>query len=75
LVGIVPAAAGKFACVVNDPDEAEVLLIVGDGLIQPGTGELIEKYRGAKRILFLSASTGGVSALLGCEHWCPFGRA
>jgi hypothetical protein len=60
---------------VHDPDKAEVLLIVGDGLIQPGMGDLIEKYRGIKRILFLSASTGGVSALLGCEHWCPFGRA
>jgi hypothetical protein len=75
LVGIPQAAGGKFDYVVNDADAAEVILIVGDGLIQPGTGELIKKYRGLKRILFLSPSTGGVSALLGCEHWCPFGRA
>ena len=71
---MLPMARGKFDHVVNDPDEADVLLIVGDGLIQPGTGELIEKYKGVKRILFLSPSTGGVSALLGCEHWCPFGK-
>jgi hypothetical protein len=75
LFGMLPAAEEKFDQVVHDPDKAEVLLIVGDGLIQPGMGDLIEKYRGIKRILFLSASTGGVSALLGCEHWCPFGRA
>jgi hypothetical protein len=75
LVGMLPAAMGKFDHVVNDPKDADILLIVGDGMIQPGTGELIKKYRGAKRILFLAPSTGGVSALLGCEHWCPFGRA
>jgi hypothetical protein len=75
LIGMLPLARGKFDHVVNDPDEAYVLLIVGDGLIQPGTGELIEKYKGVKRILFLSPSTGGVSALLGCEHWCPFGKS
>ena len=74
LIGMLPMARGKFDHVVNDPDEADVLLIVGDGLIQPGTGELVEKYKGVKRILFLSPSTGGVSALLGCEHWCPFGK-
>ena len=75
LVGIMPVAAGKFDHVVNDAGAADIIVIVGDGLIQPGTGELIEKYRGLKRVLFLSPSTGGVSALLGCEHWCPFGRA
>ncbi|MDD1708356.1 MAG: hypothetical protein LUQ33_04200 [Methanoregulaceae archaeon] len=75
LIGIPPAACGKFDHVVNDADAADIILIVGDGLIQPGTGELIEKYRGLKQFLFLSPSTGGASALLGCEHWCPFGRA
>ena len=74
LIGMVPTAGEKFGHVVHNPDEAAVLLIVGDGLLQPGTGELIQQYRGLKRILFLSPSTGGVSALLGCEHWCPFGK-
>ena len=73
-IGMLPMAWGKFDNVINNPDEADVLLIVGDGLIQPATGDLIKKYRGVKRILFLSPSTGGVSALLGCEHWCPFGK-
>jgi hypothetical protein len=75
LIGMLPAAMGKFGHAVDDPDKAGILLIVGDGLIQPSTGDLIERYRGVKRILFLSPSTGGASALLGCEHWCPFGRA
>jgi hypothetical protein len=75
LVGMLPAALGKFDHVVNDPEAAEILLFVGDGMIQPGTGDLIKKYRGVKRVIFLAPSTGGVSSLLGCEHWCPFGRA
>lgn len=75
LIGMQSAARGKFSDVVNEPDAADVLLIIGDGLIHQETGNLIEKYRGLKRIILLSPSTGGVSALLGCEHWCPFGQA
>ncbi|MCE5299206.1 MAG: hypothetical protein LLF84_09725 [Methanoregulaceae archaeon] len=75
LVGMLPAAAGKFDHVVDDPENADILLIAGDGIIQPRTGELIAKYRGVKRIILIAPSTAGVSAILGCEHWCPFGRA
>lgn len=74
-VGMVTTAMEKFSNVVKDPDAAEIILVVGDGLIHPELGHLIEKYQREKRILFLSPSTGGVSALLGCEYWCPFGRA
>ncbi|MDD1706339.1 MAG: hypothetical protein LUQ12_04800 [Methanoregulaceae archaeon] len=75
IAGMPAAACRKFDHVVSDPGAADILLIVGDGMIQPGTGELIAKYRGLKRILFISPSTGGVSAILKCDHWCPFGRA
>ena len=74
-VGMMAAAKEKFSHLVTDPHAAEIILVVGDGLIHAEIGDLIEKYREEKRILFLSPSTGGVSALLGCEHWCPFGRA
>ncbi|HQA80011.1 MAG TPA: hypothetical protein PLV96_04370, partial [Methanoregulaceae archaeon] len=74
-VGMMAAAKEKFSYLVPDPDDAEIILVVGDGLIHPEISDLIEKHRGEKRILFLSPSTGGVSALLGCEFWCPFGRA
>ncbi|HNI42821.1 MAG TPA: hypothetical protein PK272_09130, partial [Methanoregulaceae archaeon] len=73
-VGMMAAAKEKFSHLVTDPHAAEIILVVGDGLIHPEIGDLIEKYREEKRILFLSPSTVGVSALLGCEHWCPFGK-
>ncbi len=73
-VGIVQNVLVRFENVVNSPDEAGVILIVGDGLIEPGTGDLLARYAGKKRFILLAPSTAGVSALLGCTHWCPFGK-
>jgi hypothetical protein len=73
-VGMTSNATALFEHVVTTPEEAEVILVVGDGLINPGTGNLIGRNAGKKRILFLSPSTAGVSALMGCPHWCPHGR-
>jgi hypothetical protein len=73
-VGIAPIALSRFCNVAGSPDEADVILVVGDGLIEPGTGDLLSRYSGTKRILLVSPSTAGVSALMGCTHWCPFGK-
>ena len=66
LAGLGPAA--------ESPEESETVLIVGDGLITEGTGDMVASVGKRNRILFLGPSTAGVSALLGCRHWCPFGR-
>ncbi|NYT07681.1 MAG: hypothetical protein GKC05_05445 [Methanomicrobiales archaeon] len=73
-VGIDGNALAGFGNVVKSPEEAGVILVVGDGLIGPGAGDLLARYAGEKRIILLSPSTAGVSALLGCTHWCPFGK-
>lgn len=73
-VGMTSNAAARFTRVVTTPEEADVILVVGDGLIDPTTGDLLKRYYGKKHILFLSPSTAGVSALMGCPHWCPYGK-
>ncbi len=73
-VGMTHNALSRFENIVADPDQAEIILVVGDGLIGPGTGELLARYAGKKLIFLLAPSTAGVSALLGCTHWCPFGK-
>jgi hypothetical protein len=73
-VGMASNVLAGFGKVAASPEEADVILVVGDGLIEPGTGDLLARSAGKKRILFLSPSTAGVSALMGCSHWCPFGK-
>jgi hypothetical protein len=73
-LGMTSNAAARFERVVATPGEADVILVVGDGLIDPTIGDLLTKYHGKKHILFLSPSTAGVSALIGCPHWCPYGK-
>lgn len=58
----------------NGPDSAEILLIGGDGCIAAGTGDLVEQYRGRKRILCIGPSTAGIARLSDLDHWCPYGR-
>lgn len=74
-VGLHGNVLARFGPVGESPAGADVILIVGDGLIAEGTGDLVAGNRGKKRILFLGPSTAGVSALEGCRHWCPYGRA
>jgi hypothetical protein len=64
----------KIGHVADNPDEANIILIVGDGLIAVGTGDLLARFAGKKRILFLGPSTAGVSALEGYDLWCPYGK-
>jgi hypothetical protein len=58
----------------NSPDQAEVILVVADGAIAPSTFDLIDEWRGKKRMIFLGPSFPGLCALMNLEHWCPYGR-
>jgi hypothetical protein len=58
----------------HTPEEAEVILVVADGAIAPSTADLIERWRGKKRMIFLGPSFPGLCAMLNLEHWCPYGR-
>jgi hypothetical protein len=73
-VGLHGNVLARLAEGVGSPDEADVVLVVGDGMIAKGTGDQLARLQGKKRVLFLGPSTSGVSALEGCLHWCPYGR-
>jgi hypothetical protein len=59
---------------VSSPEEAEIILVVADGAIAPSTAELIDQWRGEKRMIFIGPSFPGLCVLLNREHWCPYGR-
>ncbi len=61
--------------IVDDPANAGIILIAGEGLITPGAGDLIARYRQDKRIICLGPSAGGIARLNELEHWCPYGRS
>jgi hypothetical protein len=60
--------------IVSNPSDAEVIVITGEGIIDSGTGSLVENFEETKRILCLGPSTAGVARLQEIEHWCPYGR-
>jgi hypothetical protein len=75
-IGSIPEIEHQFKrIIVSDPDQADVILIGGEGLITQGTGDLIEHYKGKKRVLCIGSSVGGVSRLHMLEHWCPYGSS
>jgi hypothetical protein len=59
----------------DNPSDAEIILINGEGLISEGAGDFIESYKGSKQIICIGPSTAGIARLHELEHWCPFGRS
>jgi hypothetical protein len=59
---------------VPDPSAADLVMINGEGIIDIGTGNLVENNKATKRILCIGPSTAGIARLNDVEHWCPFGR-
>jgi hypothetical protein len=59
--------------IVKNPQDADVILMNSEGIIEKGTGDIIRNYKETKRILCLGPSTAGVARLNQLEHWCPFG--
>jgi hypothetical protein len=60
--------------IIKDPQDAEIILINGDGIITEGTGDILVSLEGSKRILCLGPSTAGIARLRQWEHWCPSGK-
>jgi hypothetical protein len=59
--------------ITTNPSAADVILIGGEGLVAPGTGDLLETLGKTKRIMCIGPSTAGTARLNELEHWCPFG--
>ena len=58
----------------DNPTDAEIILINGEGIIAGGTGDIIANHKGSKRIICVGPSTAGIARIHEIEHWCPFGR-
>ena len=58
---------------VNNCQEADIILIDGEGIIDKSTGDIIRDCKETRRILCLGPSTAGIARLNQLEHWCPFG--
>jgi hypothetical protein len=69
------ADARKLAgnSLVDRPEDADIILVTGDGLTRDDAVLLSEIP--AEKLLYLGPSTVGTANLLHCEHFCPFGRA
>jgi hypothetical protein len=72
--GSMPVVEAAFrSTIVRRLQDADVILINGEGIIEPDTGEIIRNVEETKRILCLGPSTAGVARLNQLGHWCPFG--
>jgi hypothetical protein len=75
-VGNMPEIEREFAgLLVDNPESADIILINGDGITLPRTGDLVEQYTGSGRILCIGSSVTGVARLHEVRHWCPHGRS
>ena len=73
-MGSISAVDTAFrSTIVKNPQDADVILINSEGIIEKGAGDIIRNYKETKRILCLGPSTSGVARLNQLELWCPFG--
>ena len=73
-IGTMPVIASDMRqYITKDPQNADIILINGEGIIAKGTGDVITYPDVSKRILCLGPSTAGVARLGQWEHWCPYG--
>jgi hypothetical protein len=73
-MGSMPAINAAFkSAIVKTPQDADVILMNGEGIIEKGTGDIIRTFKDTKRIICLGPSTAGVARLNQFELWCPFG--
>ena len=59
---------------VDDPAEADIILVPGDGLFREEAVRVADAYRDKVPLLFVGPTTAGCASFLGIDHWCPFSR-
>ena len=74
-VGDMPAIEAEFrGYLVSSPEEAEIILFNGEGIIGTNSGDIIASAGTHKRVLCLGPSTSGIARLNQIEHFCPYGK-
>jgi hypothetical protein len=72
--GSIPEIETAFgSSIVTTPDDADIILINGEGIIEQGAGTVLVNSHATKRVLCLGPSTAGIARLNDLEHWCPYG--
>ena len=73
-IGNMPSVESAFRkTIVTNPQDADAIVINGEGIIDPAAGEIIQNGKDTKKILCLGPSTAGIARLDQLVHWCPFG--
>ena len=72
--GITPIESDYRFMPAAGVDDADIIVIGGEGITSAGTGDLIENSKKNKRIICIGPSTAGIARLNEIEHWCPFGK-
>jgi hypothetical protein len=74
-VGDMPAIeAGFGSYLVTNPEDAEIILFNGEGIIDKSAGDIISTFGTSKRVICLGPSAAGIARLSQIEHFCPYGR-
>jgi hypothetical protein len=63
------------AFLVDRIEDAEVLVINGDGLVSDDGVMLTPAMYPGKELLLTGPSTSGIATLTKIPHWCPYGKA
>jgi len=60
--------------VVDKVEDAEVIVVNGEGLVSEQTDRLVTEGGPEKEILFVGPSTSGIAILEKIPLWCPYGK-
>ncbi len=72
----IPAISRGTEFIVADcPEQADIILVNGNGVISPEGDRIVTEYRELKILVLLGPSTGGVAALQKIKHFCPYGAS
>jgi len=75
-IGSMPAIENtRHTEIVTDTNNADLVLINAEGIIDRELGDLIAECKDAKQVICLGPSTAGVARLQQIEHWCPYGTS
>jgi hypothetical protein len=73
-IGKIPDMETAFRnYIVEDADDADIIVINGEGITSEDTGDIIQTFRQMKRILCVGPSAAGTARLNQIDLWCPFG--
>jgi len=75
-LGSMPVIDREFGgLLVSDPEAAEIILLNGEGITLPGTGDLLERNHSSTSVVCIGSSAAGVARLHEIRHWCPYGKS